>query len=471
MSDSEFSEAVVAVLKKQFGDEETERVVDLWRRKEAGVEHSETIGTHPLMVQQAPIYFEGLTAAPKPVWPNAEVAWAAALEDGWQTVRAELEEVLRKDAAELEAAGSEGWVSPVEFGAGEAYGMEWKTLGLVERGGRWDPANSALFPETCQLLRQSEAPLMEAFIAKMPAGTKILPHSDGCNAVLTASLGLIVPESGCRLNVGDATCAWTEGGMFLFDSSILHEAVNESDEDRYALVMRVWHPELTAAEIQALTYAFDCIEQRYADEWARRAQKPNLEEPAYYIEIEKQAWKIPGGVNIFDASIFGDDVALFDVEDQTYAGFDEGRKCFIQPNKKYARHRMLPQEIVHLSTRPAALDNTITEEDVMDVEDVEAPTAPPAPGMYETVEEIEDDPTYYPPDVDMPDLGSDMSQWPDDIALMREPKKPKEEEEDDEQNEEGGVWPEGSEKDWPEFQGPIGMGPRGIDVGTDGGKI
>ena len=44
------------------------------------------------------------------------------------------------------------------------------------------------------------------------------------------------------------------------DTSYLHEAFNESEEDRYVLILRVWHPELTAEETQAITFLFDCLD-------------------------------------------------------------------------------------------------------------------------------------------------------------------------------------------------------------------
>ncbi len=38
----------------------------------------------------------------------------------------------------------------------------------------------------------------------------------------------------------------------LFDTSILHKAENTADVTRYILMMRVYHPELTALERSAL---------------------------------------------------------------------------------------------------------------------------------------------------------------------------------------------------------------------------
>ena len=44
-----------------------------------------------------------------------------------------------------------------------------------------------------------------------------------------------------------------------FDTSIMHDAVNESDELRYILMMRIWHPDLTETEKQALQFTYDCL--------------------------------------------------------------------------------------------------------------------------------------------------------------------------------------------------------------------
>ena len=45
----------------------------------------------------------------------------------------------------------------------------------------------------------------------------------------------------------------------VFDTSLIHDAVNESDEMRYILMMRVWHPDLTEKERQALQFTYDCL--------------------------------------------------------------------------------------------------------------------------------------------------------------------------------------------------------------------
>lgn len=60
--------------------------------------------------------------------------------------------------------------------------------------------------------------------------------------MLTSHLPLVVPENGnnkCRLSVGDESRQWMEGKVILFDTSILHDAINEADEMRYELQFNI----------------------------------------------------------------------------------------------------------------------------------------------------------------------------------------------------------------------------------------
>lgn len=97
----------------------------------------------------------------------------------------------------------------------------------------------------------------------MKPHTSIKPHSDFTNFVLTSHLPLVVPNNGenkCRLSVGDETREWLEGKVILFDTSIYHDAVNDSDDTRYILMLRIWHPDLTEDERGALQFIYDCLE-------------------------------------------------------------------------------------------------------------------------------------------------------------------------------------------------------------------
>ena len=97
----------------------------------------------------------------------------------------------------------------------------------------------------------------------MDPNTRINPHTDSCNFILTSHLALQIPENGknkCRLRVGPETRQWLEGEVSVFDTSIFHDAVNESDGERYILMLRVWHPELTDVERGALQFTFDALD-------------------------------------------------------------------------------------------------------------------------------------------------------------------------------------------------------------------
>ena len=45
---------------------------------------------------------------------------------------------------------------------------------------------------------------------------------------------------------------WQEGRCLVFDDSFEHEAWNRSDSVRIVLLIQLWHPDLSAAEIWAL---------------------------------------------------------------------------------------------------------------------------------------------------------------------------------------------------------------------------
>jgi Aspartyl/Asparaginyl beta-hydroxylase len=97
----------------------------------------------------------------------------------------------------------------------------------------------------------------------MKGPSEIKKHSDFTNFVLTSHLALDIPHSGgnkCRLRVADETREWINGHVQVFDTSLLHDAVNESNMTRYILMLRLWHPDLTLVEREALQFTFDCLE-------------------------------------------------------------------------------------------------------------------------------------------------------------------------------------------------------------------
>ena len=86
-------------------------------------------------------------------------------------------------------------------------------------------------------------------------------------------MGLDVPEGECWIKVGDHTKQWQNGKIITMDTSFMHETANESKEkDRYVLIMRHWHPELTALERIATMFLFRSLDDS-SPEGIKAAQK------------------------------------------------------------------------------------------------------------------------------------------------------------------------------------------------------
>ena len=161
----------------------------------------------------------------------------------------------------LAEKGNNVWAGALTDDA-SSYGTGWKTLVLMNRG-MWDIDDTNLFPRTAKAIRDAGVPAAEVFFASMKPHSDIKMHSDFTNFVLTSHLAIDIPESGknkCRLSVGDDTRQWINGKVMLFDTSIMHDAINESDKTRYILMMRVWHPDLTQVEREAIQFVYDCLE-------------------------------------------------------------------------------------------------------------------------------------------------------------------------------------------------------------------
>jgi hypothetical protein len=129
--------------------------------------------------------------------------------------------------------------------------------------GRWDPVNANLFPKTAKAVHDSGVPSTEVFFASMNRPSAIKKHTDFTNFVLTSHLALDIQYSGenmCRISIGNKTREWIDGSVKVLATSLMHDAVNESDETQYILMLRLWHPDLTPAKREALQFTYDCLE-------------------------------------------------------------------------------------------------------------------------------------------------------------------------------------------------------------------
>jgi aspartate beta-hydroxylase len=265
------------------------RVVESWRLLEGGYVHDEHVGFTRMgrdaassrCRQHCHSYVPGL--AVREFWDvddpglrrragggksskaesstsSAAATWCRYLESKYPQIRSEFDRVTA-DLDQLAARGNNVWAGALTDDA-SGYGEGWRTLVLMDRG-RWDPVNANLFPVASRAVRDSGAPAVEVFFASMRPNSRIEPHTDFTNFVLTSHLALDIPGSGenkCRITVGDETREWINGRVMVLDTSLLHDAANDSDRTRYILMLRVWHPDLTQTEREALQFTYDCLE-------------------------------------------------------------------------------------------------------------------------------------------------------------------------------------------------------------------
>jgi aspartyl/asparaginyl beta-hydroxylase (cupin superfamily) len=210
-----------------------------------------------LLFGRSQIYLQSPTAFYFPELPQrhfyerSEFAWAAAVEDATDAIRAELEAVLADDAQTFQPyVASEGSRPPREYGA-LLDNRDWSAFYLIKAGRTQDDA-ARRCPRTFAAL--DAAPLCRAdgrtpsvLFSQLRPKTRIPPHTGYTNARLICHLPLIVPE-GCALRVGSETRSWNPGELLIFDDSMEHEAWNDSGERRVVLLFDVWRPELSDAE-------------------------------------------------------------------------------------------------------------------------------------------------------------------------------------------------------------------------------
>lgn len=162
--------------------------------------------------------------------------WVEKLENNWQVMREEVDEILRisdvlpsfQDISEDQKVLTEG--------------NDWKTFFLYGFGYKMD-FNCNLAPKTAALLEDIPE-LKTAFFSILAPGKHIPEHRGLYKGLLRYHLGLKIPEprEKVRIRVADQTRHWEEGKSLLFDDTYLHEAWNETDQYRVILFVDVLRP-------------------------------------------------------------------------------------------------------------------------------------------------------------------------------------------------------------------------------------
>jgi Fe-S-cluster containining protein len=233
-----YQEAVLAV-ERRLG-------VDLPRFR--GVEFCVAGYEKPKDLGQAPYYrrFPDLTAKPwwdREAWPAEARAVLARFEEEERAIREEFEAGIARARSAFR-----GQVTGY-FGVAD----RWLSYALVTEDGKPVPEAFAAFPRLAALLGDLVAGkwLNKTYFALMMPGVHLAEHCGGHNIALRMHFALRIPEGDAAIRVGGTLRRWENGKQLFFDDTFVHEAWNRTGEDRYVLLMRILHPELSPIEREA----------------------------------------------------------------------------------------------------------------------------------------------------------------------------------------------------------------------------
>ena len=118
---------------------------------------------------------------------------------------------------------------------------KWKTL-VLKVFGYYNKDNCDKCPVTYNTLKDYDN-IVSALFSVMEPGTHIKPHRGVFNGVVRYHLGIIIPKSDkVFINIDNQKRFWKENKSFVFDDTLLHEAINNSQEKRVIMIIDFLRP-------------------------------------------------------------------------------------------------------------------------------------------------------------------------------------------------------------------------------------
>lgn len=181
--------------------------------------------------------------------------WLDALEAATDRITGDFQRVMAAERAELVPYIQYPDDVPLRQWAALNRNKAWTAIHLVQNGVTIE-ANARHCPAIMGLLDGLAQPHIprrgpNAMFSLLAPGAHIPPHTGVANTRLVCHLPLIVPP-GCWFRVGDERRDWEVGRAWIFDDTIEHEAMNPSEALRVILIVDTWHPDLSAAEREAV---------------------------------------------------------------------------------------------------------------------------------------------------------------------------------------------------------------------------
>jgi len=186
-----------------------------------------------------------------PFYERAQFAWVEALEASTAAISAELIEVLQREQSAFRPYIAYAPGAPLNQWQELNHSPRWSSY-FLWRNGEPQLDHLASCPNTRRALEAVEMADIgglcpNAMFSALAPRTRIPPHTGETNARVIVHLPLIVPAH-CRYRVGFEHRQWQVGETLIFDDSIEHEAINDSDQLRVVLIFDVWNPLLSTAE-------------------------------------------------------------------------------------------------------------------------------------------------------------------------------------------------------------------------------
>ncbi|GAB4155578.1 MAG: aspartyl/asparaginyl beta-hydroxylase domain-containing protein [Cyanobacteria bacterium J069] len=162
--------------------------------------------------------------------------WADRLEENWQVIRKELDQVMEY----ADALPNFQDISPRQHRI--ANDNRWKTYFFWAFGFRAQQ-NCDRCPETVKLLETIPG-LKVAFFSILAPGKHIPLHRGKHKGLIRYHLGLKVPEprENCRIEIDGQTAYWEEGKSLIFDDTYYHQVWNDTDDYRVVLFLDIARP-------------------------------------------------------------------------------------------------------------------------------------------------------------------------------------------------------------------------------------
>jgi beta-hydroxylase len=171
-----------------------------------------------------------------PVFDPQCFSWTASLEQNWEGIRDEVQQLLQ----EMKAIPALRDISPDHRRIAE--GNTWRSYFLWGYGYKIEE-NCARCPKTTEAL--SVVPgLNSAFFSILTPGAHIPRHTGVTKRIMTCHLGLLTPKprESCRIQVDNEIVYWDDGKCIVFDDTYPHEVWNETDQTRVVLLIQFKRP-------------------------------------------------------------------------------------------------------------------------------------------------------------------------------------------------------------------------------------